>query len=57
MTPIISIAHAKIPNHVAMITFGNLAMSFGMVVIIAAISSWFGVRRVRRIEPFDIFRG
>jgi putative ABC transport system permease protein len=28
-----------------------------MVVIIAAISSYFGVRKVLRIEPFDIFRG
>ncbi len=57
VTLIISIAHAKIPNYAAIITFGNLALSFGMVVIIAAISSWFGVRRVLRIEPFDIFRG
>jgi len=28
-----------------------------MVLVIAAPSSCFGVRRVLRIEPFDIFRG
>jgi putative ABC transport system permease protein len=40
-----------------MITFGNLALAFAMVVVIAASSSYLGVRRVLRIEPFDIFRG
>jgi len=28
-----------------------------MVIVIAGISSYIGVRRVLRIEPFDIFRG
>jgi len=27
------------------------------VIVIAGISSYIGVRRVLRIEPFDIFRG
>ena len=40
-----------------MITFANLGLAFVMVVIIAAISSYVGVRKVLRIEPFDIFRG
>jgi putative ABC transport system permease protein len=40
-----------------LITFGNLGLAFGMVVVIAAISSYFGIRRVLKIEPFDIFRG
>ena len=31
--------------------------AFVMVVVIAAVSSYFGVRKVLRIEPFDIFRG
>ena len=57
VTLIISIARARIPNYAAMITFGNLGLAFGMVVLIAAISSYFGVRRVLKIEPFDIFRG
>ena len=33
------------------------ALAFVMVVIIAAISSYVGVRKVLTIEPFDIFRG
>jgi putative ABC transport system permease protein len=28
-----------------------------MVLIIAGISSYIGIRKVIRIEPFDIFRG
>jgi putative ABC transport system permease protein len=28
-----------------------------MVVVIAGVSSYFGVRKVLRVEPFDIFRG
>jgi putative ABC transport system permease protein len=57
VTLIISLARARIPNYAAMITFGNLGLAFGMVVVIAAISSYFGIRRVLKIEPFDIFRG
>jgi len=37
--------------------FGNLGMAFGMVVLIAGISSYIGIRKVLKIEPFDIFRG
>lgn len=51
------IARARLPDYASTITFGNLLLAFGMVVVIAAISSYFGVRRVLRIEPFDIFRG
>jgi putative ABC transport system permease protein len=54
---LIWIARTHLPDYAAMITFGNLAMAFVMVVIIAAISSYVGVRKVLRIEPFDIFRG
>jgi putative ABC transport system permease protein len=57
VTLVISIARAQIPNYAAMITFWTLELAFGMVVIIAAISSYFGVRKVLKIEPFDIFRG
>jgi putative ABC transport system permease protein len=28
-----------------------------MVIVIAGISSYVGVRKVLKIEPFDIFRG
>ena len=46
-----------LPDYAAIITFTNLVLAFIMVVIIAAVSSYFGVRRVLKIEPFDIFRG
>jgi putative ABC transport system permease protein len=52
----IVLARLRRPDYAAMITFGNLALAFVMVVFIAAISSYIGVRRVLRIEPFEIFR-
>jgi putative ABC transport system permease protein len=57
VTLMISITRSRLPNYAAMITFWNLGLAFGMVVVIAAISSYFGVRKVLKIEPFDIFRG
>ena len=54
---LILLAKARLPSYAAMVTFGNLAISFGMVVVIAAVSSYVAVRRVLKIEPFDIFRG
>jgi putative ABC transport system permease protein len=56
-TLIIWLARLNLPDYAAMITFGNLALAFFMVVVIAAISSYVGVRKVLKIEPFDIFRG
>lgn len=53
----IGLAKLRLPDYAAMITYWNLGLAFVMVVIIAAVSSYFGVRRVLRIEPFDIFRG
>jgi putative ABC transport system permease protein len=53
----IALAKMRLPDYAAMITFWNLGLAFVMVVIIAALSSYFGVRKVLRIEPFDIFRG
>ena len=53
----ISIAKLRLPDYAAMITYGNLGLAFAMVVIIAAISSYIGIRKVLNIEPFDIFRG
>jgi putative ABC transport system permease protein len=53
----IALAKMRLPDYAAMITFWNLGLAFVMVVIIAALSNYFGVRRVLRIEPFDIFRG
>ena len=57
VTLMISIARYRMPNYAAMTTFWNLGLAFGMVILIAGISSYIGVRKVLKIEPFDIFRG
>jgi putative ABC transport system permease protein len=54
---IIWLARLNLPDYAAIITGWNLGIAFFMVVVIAAISSYFGVRKVLKIEPFDIFRG
>ena len=54
---LIALAKLRLPSYAAMITFDNLAIALLMVIVIAAISSYIGVRKVLRIEPFDIFRG
>lgn len=53
----IASAKMRMPDYAAQITYWNLGIAFIMVVIIAGISSYIGVRKVIRIEPFDIFRG
>ncbi len=54
---LIFFARKRLPDYFAMITYGNLFLAFVMVLVIVAISSYVGVRKVLRIEPFDIFRG
>jgi putative ABC transport system permease protein len=54
---IIWLARLYLPDYAAIVTFSNLGLAFVMVVVIAAISSYVGVRKVLTIEPFDIFRG
>ncbi len=54
---IIAVAKLRLPSYAARITFGNLGFAFIMVLIIAGISSYIGIRKVIKIEPFDIFRG
>jgi len=53
----ITAARLRLPSYAATVTYGNLVLAFVMVVVIAAISSVIGVRKVIRIEPFEIFRG
>jgi putative ABC transport system permease protein len=50
------LAHLRLPDYAALVTYSNIALAFGMVTIIAGVSSYVGVRKVLRIEPFDIFR-
>jgi putative ABC transport system permease protein len=52
-----TLAKLRLPDYAAMLTYRNLLMALGMVLLIASFSSYVGVRRVLRIEPFDIFRG
>jgi putative ABC transport system permease protein len=54
---LITVARLRLPSYAARITYGNLVFAFVMVVIIAGIASYIGVRKVLKIEPFDIFRG
>lgn len=54
---VITLAKLRLPSYAAKITYGNLGFAFGMVLIIAGISSYIGIRKVLKIEPFDIFRG
>ncbi len=56
-TLIIVTAKLRLPDYAAQITYWNLFLAFVMVLVIAAISSYIGVRKVLKIEPFDIFRG
>jgi putative ABC transport system permease protein len=53
---LMALAKARLPDYAAIMTFPSLAIALGMVLVIVAISSYIGVRRVLRIEPFDIFR-
>lgn len=54
---IIMAAKLRLPDYAAQITYMNLGLALIMVIIIAGISSYIGIRKVVRIEPFDIFRG
>jgi putative ABC transport system permease protein len=54
---LIATATLKVPDYTAKITYLNLGFAFIMVLIIAGISSYIGIRKVIKIEPFDIFRG
>jgi putative ABC transport system permease protein len=52
-----TLAKLRLPDYASRIIFPNLFFALVMVTIIAAFSSYVGVRKVLRIEPFDIFRG
>jgi len=56
-TIVIALAKLRLPDYAATITYSNLSIALFMVIVIAAVSGYVGVRRVIRVEPFDIFRG
>jgi putative ABC transport system permease protein len=51
------LAKLRLPSYAAQVTYYNLAFAFVMVLIMAGVSSYIGVRKVLQIQPFDIFRG
>jgi len=53
----IAVSKARIPNYAAIVTYQNMLIAFLMVVLIAGFSSYIGIRKVLKIEPFDVFRG
>ena len=54
---LIAAAKLRLPSYAATVTFFNLGLAFAMVLVITAFASYLGIRRVTRIEPFDVFRG
>lgn len=54
---LIVLAKLRLPSYAAMVSFGDLGISLLLVVIIAGVSSYVGIQRVLKIDPFDIFRG
>ncbi len=54
---LIALAKLRLPEYASLVTFTNLVISFFIVLLIIAFSSYLGIRKVTRIDPFDIFRG
>jgi putative ABC transport system permease protein len=54
---LVAVAKLRLPSYASKITYVNLGIAFIMVAVIAGVSSCIGIRKVVKIEPFDIFRG
>ena len=54
---LIALAKYRLANYAALVTFDSLIFTFLMVLVIVAFSSYLGIRKVTKIDPFDIFRG
>jgi putative ABC transport system permease protein len=54
---LIALAKLRMPDYASIVTFGNLALALGMVLVISAFSGYIAVRKILRIDPYDIFRG
>ncbi|MGD0674549.1 MAG: ABC transporter permease [Polyangiaceae bacterium] len=54
---LIALAKTWVPDYASIVTFWNLALALGMVLVISAFSGYIAVRKVLRIDPYDIFRG
>jgi len=54
---LIALAKLRVPDYASIITYQNLLLALGMVLIISGFSGYIAVRKVLRIDPYDIFRG
>jgi putative ABC transport system permease protein len=54
---IIAAGKKYVPSYTADIGYWNLGLAFFMVLVIAGVSSMLAVRKVIRVQPFDILRG
>jgi len=54
---LIALAKLRLANYASLVTAQNLSFAFFMVIVIVAFSSYLGIQKVTRIDPFDIFRG
>ncbi len=54
---LIALAKLRMPDYASIVTYGNLALALGMVLVISVFSGYIAVRKVLRIDPYDIFRG
>ncbi len=56
-TGLIALAKLRMPDYASIVTYRNLILALGMVLVISAVSGYIAVRKVLRIDPYDIFRG
>jgi putative ABC transport system permease protein len=54
---LIGLAKLRMPDYASIITYQNLVFALGMVIVISLSSGYVAVRKVLRIDPYDIFRG
>jgi putative ABC transport system permease protein len=54
---LIALARLRVPDYASVITYQNLVLALGMVLVISAFSGYIAVRKVLKIDPYDIFRG
>jgi putative ABC transport system permease protein len=54
---LIALAKLRMPDYASIITYRNLGLALGMVLVISLASGYVAVRKVLKIDPYDIFRG
>jgi putative ABC transport system permease protein len=53
---LIALVKLRLPDYASVITYRILGLALAMVIIISAVSGYIAVRKVLRIEPFEVFR-